>query len=75
MKHSIDYASLSGSKKIEKAIEDTKWFLGEQLFDNLIAVLKEGNEPPTAEQVAFVCSMVGVQGYPAQAIYETISKD
>lgn len=71
MHYEIDYAELSPAEKQEKAIADTKDFLGAERFDKLTGEFKLYGYIEF-EKFAFLCSITGVQGFPVKAWYKHI---
>lgn len=75
MKQTIDYSSLTGEAKRQKAIDDCTFFLGEDHYNKCITIiaqsLKEGTTP---SQAANLLSFTGVQGYPATVMVEEAQK-
>ena len=69
--YTVNYEGLSPAEKQEKAIADTKDFLGVERFDKLSDEFKRYGYIEF-EKFAFLCSITGVQGYPAKAWYKHI---
>lgn len=74
MHYKVDYAELSPAEKQEKAIADTKDFLGEERFEMLTKNFKDYGSIEF-EKFAFLCSITGVQGFPVEAWYKHIYGD
>lgn len=68
MHYDRSYAGLDGEAKRDKAIADIKDWLGsDEMFGKLVMAVELSN---TLEVARFYCEFVGVQGYPAQAMWE-----
>lgn len=75
MKQTIDYSSLTGEEKRQKAIKDAKFFLGEEHYNKCITVIaKSMTEGTSPESAQFMLSFAGVEGYPAQVMVEEAQK-
>ena len=70
IKQIIDYGDLEGRDKRIQAIKDCKFYLGKH-FGTAIKELVAVKDELTLKQVRLCLSLVGIEGYPAEAIYET----
>ena len=68
MSYEIDYSSLEGKEKREKAVRDVEfWLSGTTAMDTLRKYFLEGC---SYQQFEFACSFIGIQGYPVRALWE-----
>ena len=74
MHHTRQYdLDLPEAERVEKGVADCKAWLAGKAFDALLEYLADCT---TEDQVHFGCSFVGIQGYPATALYERyVNKD
>ena len=63
--YTVNYEGLDDVAKHNKAIADTKDYLGEDRLDKLTGLFRE--QPYTLDQFCLAASFAGVQGYPAKA--------
>lgn len=64
MKQTIDYSGLTGKEKEDKAIEDCKFYFGEQ-FETITESLKQVK---VKKYGLYLLEFAGVVGYPAHAL-------
>lgn len=67
MHYDIDYSGLKGQAKIDKALQDTKDWLGEDKLNKIIEIVK--GDMYTLSQFRLALSFAGVKGYPVCALY------
>lgn len=71
----IDYGSLTGDEKRQKAMNDIRSYLGDKM-GNIELILVKGvvdtNDWKVAHQFAANAAWAGVRGYPAIAWWETL---
>lgn len=68
MHHTCNYSHLTGKEKQDKAIEDVKWYVGDEMFEKFIKVCKDAK---TLEELEFACEFaLGISGYPVTAMWE-----
>ena len=68
MKHTISYKHLEGDAKVNKALDDCRFYLGDK-FDQVVGILRE--IPELRHRVAAL-SWAGIEGYPAQVLAEWV---
>jgi hypothetical protein len=76
MGHTVDYSNLSKVEAYEKALKDSKFWLGPKAYKKVIGILeKDAQEAAekgttiTLEQLSFNLAFVGIKGFPVQAFY------
>jgi hypothetical protein len=70
MGYEIDYAGMEPAAAADKAVKDVKHWLGVKRFNKIVKIL-QGNEGVMSRGFArFALSMVGVQGFPAEAMID-----
>lgn len=63
MKYTIDYSSLEGQAKVDKAVADCRFWLGDK-FDYVVDAI----EPYSVDMRVSMLSFAGIEGYPAHAL-------
>ena len=63
MKYTIDYSSLEGQAKVDKAVADCRFWLGDK-FDYVVGVLEDFDVGTRVDMLSFA----GIEGYPAHAL-------
>jgi hypothetical protein len=80
MHHTIDYGHLEGQAKIDKAIADIKFYLGEEKYKELSRVWKKEAEDnkgpiPFTRFRNLLEIFLGIDGYPAIAWAKTLGPE
>lgn len=66
MSYTINYSGIKDlEEKENRAIEDCKAYLGQELFDDMVEKLK-GGSPVIINEAQVILGFVGIQGYPAE---------
>jgi len=74
MHYEVKYDLSNLQVAVDKAIEDTKEFLGDEQFNEVVKVLQgafEAHPGITRSNLVMSLSLTGVQGFPAQAMVDT----
>lgn len=72
MHYNRDYSRLEGAAKRQAALEDIRFYLGPEKFDEMSDMFKQYQPPITLDQFAFALSFAGIEGYPVRAWHEEI---
>ena len=70
--YDVDYTSLEGDAKRDAALQDIRDYLGDERYQVVCDRLRELPKPMTLDVLSLTLMMTGVQGYPVQALRETI---
>ena len=68
MKTERHYKQTDPEAKRKQAVEDCHDYCTDEMWSNLLAYVKSCT---TVEEVHFGCGMIGIEGYPCTALWET----
>ena len=71
--YTVDYSTLSGTRKRWKALLDTRDYAGRERFAKLRGIMLT-NPKPDLDYWHMALSFGGIQGYPVVAMYESYIK-
>ena len=69
MKYTVDYSHYPEWQAKIEAMKDTQDWLGKPKFRRVVKLLKNDTSTPT-HIIYFVLGMLGIEGYPAQVMFE-----
>lgn len=69
--YTISYADLTPNEMHDQAVKDITDYLGNDRYQKLIGRLRTNNQI-SLDSFGFLVSFIGIQGYPARALYNEV---